>query len=112
MKPKAKTENRQDLLDPNRLIQTVSTDAEKTENWFFREQDKILNLASSCFLSIILGILAAWAVRKFFRFLIGKYPGSWRWKVLYALTTPVILLAVLVSCFLFSPPENPAAPSL
>ena len=64
MKPKAKTDNRQDPLDPNRLIQTVSADAEKTENWFFREQDKILDLAFSCFLSIILGILAAWAIRK------------------------------------------------
>ena len=104
MKQKAKNENRQDLLDPNRLIQTVSTDVQKTENWFFREQDKILDLASNCFLSIVLGILMAWAVRKLFRFLIGKHPGVWRWKVLYALITPVILLAVLVSCFLFSFP--------
>ena len=111
MKPKAKTDNRQDPLDPNRLFQTVSTDAEKTENWFFREQDKILNFAYSCFLSIILAILAAWAIRKFFRFLIGKHPDRWRWKVLYALTTPVILLAVLVSCFLFSVPVLKTLPT-
>ena len=104
MKPKAKNDKRQDPLDPNRLIQTVSTDAEKTENWFFREQDKILNFAFSCFLSIILGILAAWAIRKFFRFLIGKHPFAWKWKVFYALATPVVLLAVLISCFLFSIP--------
>ena len=104
MKPKAKPDNRQEPLDPNVLIQTVSADAQKTENWFFREQDKILNLASNCFLSIVLGILTAWVIRKFFRFLTGKHPGVWRWKVLYALTTPVILLAVLVSCFLFSFP--------
>ena len=103
-KAKAKTDNSQDPLDPNRLIQTVSTDAEKTENWFFREQDRILDFAFSCILTIILGILAAWAVRKFFRFLIGKHPDTWRWKVLYSLTTPVFLLAVLVSCFLFSIP--------
>lgn len=104
MKPKAKTDCRQEPFDPNMLIQTVSTDAEKTENWFFREQDKLLDLVSDCFLSIVLGILAAWAVRKFFRFLTGKYPDRWRWKVLYALTTPVILLAVLISCFLFAIP--------
>ena len=104
MKPKAKPDNRQEPLDPNVLIQTVSADAQKTENWFFREQDKILNLASNCFLSIVLGILTAWVIRKLFRFLTGKHPGVWRWKVLYALTTPVILLAVLVSCFLFSFP--------
>ena len=104
MKPKVKTDNRQDPLDPNLLFRTVSTDAEKTENWFFREQDKILNFAYGCFLSIILGILAAWLIRKFFRFLTGKHPGVWKWKVLYALTTPVILLSVLISCFLFSIP--------
>ena len=104
MKPKVKTDNRQDPLDPNLLFRTVSTEAEKTENWFFREQDKILNFAYGCFLSIILGILAAWLIRKFFRFLTGKHPGVWKWKVLYALTTPVILLSVLISCFLFSIP--------
>jgi len=104
MKPKAKPDNRQEPLDPNVLIQTVSADAQKTENWFFREQDKILNLAFNCFLSIVLGILTAWVIRKLFCFLTGKHPGVWRWKVLYALTTPVFLLAVLVSCFLFSIP--------
>ena len=104
MKPKAKTDNRQDPLDPNRLFQTVSTDAEKTENWFFREQDKILNFAYSCFLSIILAILAAWAIRKFFRFLAGKHPDVWKWKVMYALTTPMVLLAVLIASFIFSLP--------
>lgn len=104
MKPKAKTDNRQDPLDPNRLFQTVSTDAEKTENWFFREQDKILNFAFSCFLSIILAILAAWAIRKFFRFLAGKHPDAWKWKVMYALTTPMVLLAVLIASFIFSLP--------
>ena len=104
MKPEAKKSNTPDPLDPNRLFRTVSTDAEETENWFFREQDKILNLAFNCFTAILLGILAAWAIRKLFRFLVGKHPAAWKWKVLYALTTPMVLLAVLISCFLFSIP--------
>ena len=54
MKPKAKTDNRHEPPDPSTLIQTVSADAQKTENWFFREQDKILDLASNCFLSAML----------------------------------------------------------
>ena len=111
MKPEAKINGPPDPLDPNQLFHTVSTDAEKTENWFFREQDKILNLAFSCFLSIILGIFAAWAIRKFFRCLIRKHPDAWRWKVLYALTTPVVLLAVLISCFLFSIPVLKTLPA-
>ena len=114
MKSKAKTNVKPDPLDPNQLFRTVSTDAKKTENWFFREQDKILDLAFGCFLSIILGILAAWVIRNFFRYLVGKHPDAWRWKVLYALITPVILLAVLISCFLFfhSRPEDPAVLSV
>ena len=104
MKPKAKQSNPQDPLDPNRLIHTFSIDAKEAETWFFREQDKILDLTFNCFLSILLGILAAWAIRKFFRFLVRKHPAAWKWKVLYALTTPMVLLAVLVSCFLFSIP--------
>ena len=111
MKSKAKTNVKPDPLDPNRLFRTVSTDAKKTENWFFREQDKILDLAFGCFLSIILGILSAWVIRNFFRYLVGKHPDAWRWKVLYALITPVILLAVLISCFLFSIPVLKTLPS-
>ena len=45
MKPKVKINDTPDPLDPNLLFQTVSTDAEKTETWFFREHDKILDLA-------------------------------------------------------------------
>ena len=100
-----------DELDPDKLIGTISRDAHDTENWFFREQDKLLNLASSCVLSIVLGILAAWAVRKFFRYLVRKHPDAWRWKVLYALTAPVVLLAVLISCFLFSIPVLKTLPA-
>ena len=111
MKPKVKINDTPDPLDPNQLFRTVSTDAKKTENWFFREQDKILDLAFGCFLSIILGILAAWVIRNFFRYLVGKHPDAWRWKVLYALITPVILLAVLISCFLFSIPVLKTLPS-
>ncbi|MBO4647919.1 MAG: mechanosensitive ion channel [Lentisphaeria bacterium] len=111
MKPKAQQSSTQDPLDPNRLFQTVSTDAKETENWFFREQDKLLDLAFNCFLSIILGILAAWAIRKFFRFLGRKHPAAWKWKVLYALTTPMVLLAVLISCFLFSIPVLKTLPA-
>ena len=111
MKSKAKTNVKPDPLDPNQLFRTVSTDAKKTENWFCREHDKILDLAFGCFLSIILGILAAWVIRNFFRYLVGKHPDAWRWKVLYALITPVILLAVLISCFLFSIPVLKTLPS-
>ena len=111
MKSKAKTNVKPDPLDPNRLFRTVSTDVEKTENWFCREHDKILDLAFGCFLSIVLGILAAWVIRNFFRYLVGKHPDAWRWKVLYALITPVILLAVLISCFLFSIPVLKTLPS-
>ena len=111
MKPKEKIDNRPQPLDPNQLIQTVSSDAEKTKNWFFREQDKLLNFTFGCCLSIILGILVAWVIRKFFRYLILKHPNAWRWKVLYALATPVILLAVLVSCFLFSIPVLKTLPA-
>ena len=111
MKPKAKQSSTQDPLDPNRLIQAISTDAKETENWFCREQDKLLDLAFNCFLSIILGILAAWAIRKFFRFLDRKHPAAWKWKVLYALTTPMVLLAVLISCFLFSIPVLKTLPA-
>ena len=111
MKPKVKINDTPDPLDPNQLFRTVSTDAKKTENWFCREHDKILDLAFGCFLSIILGILAAWVIRNFFRYLVGKHPDAWRWKVLYALITPVILLAVLISCFLFSIPVLKTLPS-
>ena len=111
MKPKAQQSSTQDPLDPNLLFRTVSTDAKETENWFFRQQDKILDLAFNCFLSIILGILAAWAIRKFFRFLGRKHPAAWKWKVLYALTTPMVLLAVLISCFLFSIPVLKTLPA-
>lgn len=111
MKSKTKINATPEPLDPNQLFRTVSTDAKKTENWFFREQDKILDLAFGCFLSIILGILSAWVIRNFFRYLVGKHPDAWRWKVLYALITPVILLAVLISCFLFSIPVLKTLPS-
>ena len=111
MKPKAKQSSTQDPLDPNLLFRTVSTDAKETENWFFRQQDKILDLAFNCFLSIVLGILTAWAIRKFFRFLGRKHPAAWKWKVLYALTTPMVLLAVLISCFLFSIPVLKTLPA-
>ena len=49
MKPKAKQSNPQDPLDPNRLIHTFSIDAKEAETWFFREQDKILDLTFNCF---------------------------------------------------------------
>lgn len=98
--------NRKDAgqLDPVKLIRTVRTDVKDTENWFCRERDKILDFASGTLESIIVGLLAAWITRKIFRFLMGKHPGVWKWKVLYALTTPVILLAVLITSFIFSLP--------
>jgi len=91
-------------LNPDRLIREISTDAEETENWFCSQQLKILDFVSGSLCSIIAGLLVAWIVRKIFRFLIGRDHTHWKWKVLYALVSPTILLAVLISCFLFSLP--------
>ena len=93
-----------DELSPDRLIREISTDAEKTESWFCREHVKILNFVSGSLLSILAGLLVAWVVRKIIRKLISRFHLQWRWKILNALVMPVILLAVLISCFIFSMP--------
>ena len=101
---KADKNNQAARLDPDKFIRTISTDAEKTENWFCREHVKIMEFLGGSVLSIVLGLLAAWICRRIFRSLITRHPDVLKWKVLNALTMPVILLAVLISCFLFSIP--------
>ena len=101
---KADKNNQAVRLDPDKFIRTISTDAEKTENWFCREHVKIMEFLGGSVLSIVLGLLAAWICRRIFRSIITRHPDVLKWKVLNALTLPVILLAVLISCFLFSIP--------
>ena len=93
-----------DGLNPDKLIGTISKDVNETESWFSREHVKILDFLGGCILSILVGLLAAWVGRKILRFLAGKYHSGWKWKILNALMTPGILLAVLIACFLFSLP--------
>ena len=104
MKKNQRTDAAPDELSPDRLIREISTDAEKTESWFCREHVKIIHFAGGSLLSIIAGLLIAWVVRKIIRKLISRFHLQWRWKILNALVMPVILLAVLISCFIFSMP--------
>ena len=96
--------NAADQLNPDKVIQQISSDVRKTENWFCRQRVQIMDFLGGCVLSILMGLLAAWISRKIFRYLIGRYRAVWKWKILNALVTPVILLAVLIGCFFFSRP--------
>lgn len=101
-----KTDDRKetDRLNPDHFIRTIGADVEKTESWFCREHVKIMDSLGGSVLSIVLGLLAAWVGRRIFRSLVTRHRAAWKWKVLNALTMPAILLAVLISCFLFSLP--------
>jgi len=95
-----------DRLNPDKFIHTISTDAEAVNHWFYREHSKILDFLGGSILSIVLGLLAAWICRRIFL----RHHAVWKWKVLNALVTPLILLAVLVACFMFSMPLLKALP--
>jgi MscS family membrane protein len=93
-----------DQLNPDKFIREINVDMEATGNWFCREQVKIIDFVCGSIFSIVVGVLAAWICRRIFRSLIKRHRGVLKWKVLNALTLPVILLAVLISCFFFSLP--------
>ncbi|MBO4631848.1 MAG: mechanosensitive ion channel family protein [Lentisphaeria bacterium] len=102
-----KSVNRNDeaeRLNPDKFIQEVGSDVQKTENWFCRQHVLIMDFLGGSILSILIGLLAAWIFRKIFLYLIGRYHAVWKWKILNALVKPVILLAVLIGCFFFSRP--------
>ncbi|MBQ9337135.1 MAG: mechanosensitive ion channel [Lentisphaeria bacterium] len=92
--------NAADQLNPVKFIRTISTDAEVVHRWFHQEHSKILDFLGGSILSIVAGLLAAWICRRIFL----RHHAVLKWEVLNALVTPLILLAVLVACFMFSLP--------
>ena len=100
---KEKQEEKDDIADvsPEEIISKLDSDAQKTRSWFSRERDNLLNFLIGSAVSILAGVLLTWLFRRLTQNRIDRQKNLWRWEILNVLTTPVILLAVLTSCFLF-----------
>ena len=108
VKREAKTadqaDKRDDSLDnvtPDEIISRLDTDARETKNWFARERGHLLNFLIGSAVSILAGVFLTWLFRHLTRQKINHGEHTLRWEILHVLTTPVILLLVLTSCFLF-----------
>ena len=100
---KEKQEEKDDIADvsPEEIISKLDSDAQKTKSWFSRERDNLLNFLIGSTVSILAGVFLTWLFRRLTQNRIDRQKNLWRWEILNVLTTPVILLAVLTSCFLF-----------
>lgn len=100
---KEKQEEKDDIADvsPEEIISKLDSDAQKTRSWFSRERDNLLNFLIGSTVSILAGVFLTWLFRRLTQNRIDRQKNLWRWEILNVLTTPVILLAVLTSCFLF-----------
>ena len=100
---KEKQEEKDDIADvsPEEIISKLDSDAQKTKSWFSRERDNLLNFLIGSAVSILAGVFLTWLFRHLTQNRIDRQKNLWRWEILNVLTTPVILLAVLTSCFLF-----------
>lgn len=100
---KEKQEEKDDIADvsPEEIISKLDSDAQKTKSWFSRERDNLLNFLIGSAVSILAGVFLTWLFRRLTQNRIDRQKNLWRWEILNVLTTPVILLAVLTSCFLF-----------
>lgn len=100
---KEKQEEKDDIADisPEEIITELDSDAQKTKSWFSRERDNLLNFLIGSAVSILAGVFLTWLFRRLTQNRIDRQKNLWRWEILNVLTTPVILLAVLTSCFLF-----------
>ena len=100
---KEKQEEKDDIADvsPEEIISKLDSDAQKTKSWFSRERDNLLNFLIGSAVSILAGVFLTWLFRRLTQNRIDRQKTLWRWEILNVLTTPVILLAVLTSCFLF-----------
>ena len=100
---KEKQEEKDDIADvsPEEIISKLDSDAQKTRSWFSRERDNLLNFLIGSAVSILAGVFLTWLFRRLTQNRIDRQKNLWRWEILNVLTTPVILLAVLTSCFLF-----------
>lgn len=98
-----KQEEEDDIADvsPEEIISKLDSDAQKTKSWFSRERDNLLNFLIGSAVSILAGVFLTWLFRRLTQNRIDRHRNLWRWEILNVLTTPVILLAVLTSCFLF-----------
>ena len=100
---KEKQEEKDDIagVSPEEIISKLDSDAQKTKSWFSRERDNLLNFLIGSAVSILAGVFLTWLFRRLTQNRIDRQKNLWRWEILNVLTTPVILLAVLTSCFLF-----------
>ena len=100
---KEKQEEKDDIADvsPEEIISKLDSDAQKTKSWFSRERDNLLNFLIGSAVSILAGVFLTWLFRRLTQNRIDRQKNLWRWEILNVLTPPVILLAVLTSCFLF-----------
>lgn len=100
---KEKQEEKDDIADvsPEEIISKLDSDAQKTRSWFSRERDNLLNFLIGSAVSILAGVFLTWLFRRLTQNRIDRQKNLWRWEILNVLTTLVILLAVLTSCFLF-----------
>lgn len=95
----------QNLISPEEIVQRIDTDAKKTKTWFSRERDNIFHFLIGSALSIFAGAVLAWGLHRIATGYIRKKDRQecmpLPWEILEVISSPLILLGVVLCSFLF-----------
>lgn len=100
------------LVSETELARTLGEKVDAVTEWFGRERHALLVLLIGTVLTVAIGIGFGFAMRRIIRARREAKADSLRWQLIWALSDPLLLLAVLVTLFILMLPVLQTLPEL